>query len=204
MNEDRNTEVAQKFTGKAATVYYVKRIVAGKYQIGIPFVRTFSIPMDLIHLDKSWILSVVNVMEDDDKCYFIIDPKDHTKGILLDEFRGLDFNTYAKEALKSKDCPSSIFYGALGLTGEAGEVSDKIKKYWRDYIYMSQRVDDELALMTHDIKDGILKEMGDVLWYLAFLANALNVDLQSVAQGNIRKIQSRVKNGTIHGEGDDR
>lgn len=200
-----NTEVAQNFTGKSTTVYYVRRIVAGKYQIGIPFVRTFSMPMDLIRLDKSWILSVVNVMEDGDTCYFIIDPKDQTKGILLDEIRGLDFNTYAKEALKSKDCPDSIFYGALGLTGEAGEVSDKIKKYWRDILYRSPGVhEDELTLMPGAVKEGILKEMGDVLWYLAYLADAMKVSLQSVAQGNIRKIQSRVQNGTIHGEGDDR
>lgn len=200
-----NTEVAQNFTGKSTTVYYVRRIAAGKYQIGIPFVRTFSMPMDLIRLDKSWILSVVNVMEDDTTCYFIIDPKDQTKGILLDEIRGLDFNTYAKEALKSKDCPDSIFYGALGLTGEAGEVSDKIKKYWRDILYRSPGLhEDELTLMPGAVKEGILKEMGDVLWYLAYLADAMKVDLQSVAQGNIQKIQSRVQNGTIHGEGDDR
>ena len=85
-----------------------------------------------------------------------------------------------------------ITYPALGLAGEAGEVADKVKKIYRD------RRDDAR------FKGDIAKEIGDVLWYCAALADDLGYSLQQIAEMNIYKLQCRMNKGTIIGDGDDR
>ncbi|NJP37906.1 nucleoside triphosphate pyrophosphohydrolase family protein [Alkalicoccus luteus] len=73
-----------------------------------------------------------------------------------------------------------INYG-LGLTGEAGEVADMIKK--------SQ-------FHGHDIpKEEIEKELGDVLWYLSQIARVSGINLADVAEGNIEKLKRRYPQG---------
>jgi NTP pyrophosphatase (non-canonical NTP hydrolase) len=75
------------------------------------------------------------------------------------------------------------------LTGEAGEVAEKVKKMVRDG--------------TLDT-EGLKKELGDVLWYLAALASDLGVTLEEVAAGNVTKLRSRAERGVIGGSGDNR
>lgn len=70
---------------------------------------------------------------------------------------------------------------ALGVAGEAGEVADHIKKHLGH--------DHELD------RDKVIKELGDVLWYVATLSNALGVTLQQVAQRNIDKLKARYPDG---------
>ena len=77
----------------------------------------------------------------------------------------------------------------LGLASEAGEVADKVKKWIRDG--------------TVD-KAAISKELGDVLWYIAVLANDLGFPLSEVAKVNLDKLNKRQKDGTIKGSGDNR
>lgn len=89
---------------------------------------------------------------------------------------------------------TGVTYCILGLTGEAGEVADKVKKILRD----------QGGTLTSGLRDGLIKEMGDVLWYLTALANELNVSLENVAQTNIDKIKGRTERGTRQGSGDDR
>ena len=50
----------------------------------------------------------------------------------------------------------------------------------------------------------IALELGDVLWYIAQLATELGLDLDAVAEGNLRKLGSRAQRGTLQGEGDHR
>lgn len=83
-----------------------------------------------------------------------------------------------------------IFYPALGLAGEVGEVCEKIKKNIRD-----GRVLD---------KDDLTKELGDVLWYLSALAGDLGIDLEDVAFKNYEKLKSRMERNVISGSGDNR
>ena len=78
---------------------------------------------------------------------------------------------------------------ALGLTGEAGEVSEKIKKLFRD-----NRIDD----------DAVLKELGDVLFYTVALSNIFGGSLIKIIELNMEKLNARVKNGTLQGSGDNR
>lgn len=87
----------------------------------------------------------------------------------------------------------ALSYVGLGL-GEAGEVQGKIKKILRD--------DD--GIVTQEKREEIGKEIGDVLWYLARLAEELNYELGDLAQQNLEKLESRKKRGVIAGSGDNR
>ena len=82
-----------------------------------------------------------------------------------------------------------LIENALGLTGEAGEVSEKIKKLFRD-----NRIDD----------DAVLKELGDVLFYTVALSNIFGGSLIKIIELNMEKLNARVKNGTLQGSGDNR
>lgn len=83
----------------------------------------------------------------------------------------------------------ALAYTALGLTGEAGEFSEKVKKRIRDGVF-----DARLAA----------KELGDVLWYLTASAKELGYSLQDIAEMNMVKLLSRKERGTLHGSGDTR
>lgn len=82
-----------------------------------------------------------------------------------------------------------LAYTALGLTGEAGEFSEKVKKWIRDGVF-----DKRLAA----------KELGDVLWYLTASANELGYTLQDIAEMNMVKLFERKRQNLIKGNGDDR
>lgn len=88
----------------------------------------------------------------------------------------------------------SWVYPVLGLEGEAGEVADKFKKIIRD----------KGGMLTNEDEKEILKEMGDVLWYLAETAGALGVSLSKVAEININKLTSRKERDELSGSGDNR
>lgn len=82
----------------------------------------------------------------------------------------------------------------LGLVGEAGETADKIKKVLRD----------ENGTMSDEDRESIVKELGDVLWYIAAISRYLKTDLSEVAEGNIKKLESRYQRNKLHGAGDER
>lgn len=88
----------------------------------------------------------------------------------------------------------AITYPVLGLNGEAGEVAEKVKKIIRDKDGVLDQTD----------VDEILKEAGDVLWYLASLASELGYSLEEVAKRNIEKLSSRKERGVLSGSGDNR
>jgi NTP pyrophosphatase (non-canonical NTP hydrolase) len=85
-----------------------------------------------------------------------------------------------------------ITYCTLGLIGEAGEVANKWKKYFRDDVPLEQIIDTMRA------------ELGDVLWYMANLAAELGISLGEIAEGNLLKLSSRAGRGTLTGSGDHR
>ena len=87
-----------------------------------------------------------------------------------------------------------IGYKALGLTGEAGEVADKIKKIYRDKDG-NFNVTDELE---------IAKELGDCLWYISRIADAIGFELSGIAKLNVDKLSKRKSEGKLHGSGDNR
>lgn len=110
------------------------------------------------------------------------------------EKKELTLNEYQKLALETAIYPQPIIYPTLGLTGEAGEVSDKVKKVLRD----------NNSIFTDDKKTEIAKEIGDVLWYCATLSHDIGYTLEEIAQMNYDKLQSRQLRGKLHGSGDNR
>jgi NTP pyrophosphatase (non-canonical NTP hydrolase) len=108
----------------------------------------------------------------------------------------MTLNEYQEKAVSTAIFPQqhALAYLALGLTGESGEVAEKIKKILRDkngYLKQEDRIE-------------IAKEMGDALWYLGNLAEFLGVDLSYVAQLNVDKLASRKARSKLGGSGDNR
>jgi NTP pyrophosphatase (non-canonical NTP hydrolase) len=107
----------------------------------------------------------------------------------------MDMNDYQAQARTTAIYPEDLglIYTALGLTGESGEVAEKVKKMVRDGTELNIVKKGEIAL-----------ELGDVLWYIANLAHEIGVSLETIAKTNIKKINNRAKNDTIKGSGDQR
>lgn len=110
----------------------------------------------------------------------------------------MTFDEYQKLALttvQSHPDPlmnKTIF--AMGVAGEAGEVVEKWKKI---VAYKKGKVSQE------DLKE-FKKELGDVVWYTAVMANSLGLSFDEVMQLNIDKLRDRKKRGVIKGKGDNR
>lgn len=83
----------------------------------------------------------------------------------------------------------ALAYCALGLTGEAGEYAEKVKKLLRDGTF-------DRTLMA--------KELGDVLWYITRSANELGYSLSEIAQINFDKLKDRAERNVLSGSGDTR
>lgn len=82
----------------------------------------------------------------------------------------------------------------LGLAGESGEFADKIKKLLRD----------KNAQLDETDRQELVKELGDLLWYVAILAEYLNEPLEDVAIKNVEKLSKRHQAGKLSGSGDNR
>lgn len=108
----------------------------------------------------------------------------------------MTINEYQDGALTTAIYPQdkAIIYPTLGLTGEAGEVADKVKKVIRD---ADQQFTDEK-------KHQIALELGDVMWYAATLAHDLGYTLDDICQMNLDKLASRKMRNQLHGSGDER
>jgi NTP pyrophosphatase (non-canonical NTP hydrolase) len=119
-------------------------------------------------------------------------PGHHQKGVLR-----MEFNEYQRLAIRTAVYPCigrNYVYPTLGLAGEAGEVAERVKKIFRD----------SNGEMTAEQKELLVKELGDVLWYVSALAHELYIDLDEVAQQNLRKLHDRKERNMIHGSGDKR
>lgn len=88
----------------------------------------------------------------------------------------------------------NLYYPALGLAGEAGEVCEKIKKIMRD----------QKGYCTEEDAEEISKELGDVLWYLSTLATEINISLSTIAEDNLKKLADRKERNMLSGSGDNR
>jgi NTP pyrophosphatase (non-canonical NTP hydrolase) len=111
----------------------------------------------------------------------------------------MTFNNFQTNASRTAFYPrvfknQGLYYTALGLVGEAGEIANKVKKIMRD----NNGNLEELA------KADIFNELGDVLWYCASLADELGVNLEDVAKLNLIKLEDRMNRCKIQGSGDKR
>jgi len=97
----------------------------------------------------------------------------------------------------------ALLYPALGLAGEAGEVAEKVKKLWRDDEIV-WTADDLIEQLPHEKAKAIAHELGDVMWYVANIANDIGYSLEEIADMNITKLSDRYERGAIKGSGDNR
>ncbi len=97
----------------------------------------------------------------------------------------MNVNDYQKLAMRTLnpeiDKKELILNAAMGLCGESGEVIDLVKKH----LFQGHDLDDEK----------LIKELGDVAWYLAEAATALNVNLSEILEKNIKKLENRFPDG---------
>lgn len=120
---------------------------------------------------------------------------------MSEEVLNVTFNEYQKEAIRLATYPnvgSNMVYPAMGIAGEAGEACDKVKKFWRNHNSM------DVVDTTAEWRVELAKELGDVLWYVAALADEIGWSLEDVALVNIHKLTDRHKRGVLKSEGDNR
>ena len=86
----------------------------------------------------------------------------------------------------------SWVFALVGLLGETGELSEKLKKIMRDK-------DGEISDTDKDL---ISKEQGDTLWYNAQICTKIGTSFGDSAKGNLIKLQDRKERNKIHGSGD--
>ena len=95
----------------------------------------------------------------------------------VNEYQRLAMMTLNPELSKRDVLINSV----MGLCGESGEAIDIIKK-WMAH--------------GHELdKDHLVKELGDIAWYLAEAATALDMDLEDILQANIEKLKKRYPEG---------
>jgi NTP pyrophosphatase (non-canonical NTP hydrolase) len=106
----------------------------------------------------------------------------------------MELSSYQKNitatATYPRELEGGVFYTALGLAGEVGELLNKVKKVARD----NAKID----------KEDLASEIGDILWYLSQLSTELGIDMDYVAEHNLEKVKSRKERGMIGGSGDNR
>ena len=95
----------------------------------------------------------------------------------INEYQQLAMTTLNKEMTK-KDM---LINGVMGLCGESGEAIDIVKKH---------------LAQGHELdREKLIKELGDIAWYLAEMATVLDTTLEEVLEKNIEKLKKRYPEG---------
>ena len=97
----------------------------------------------------------------------------------------MEINEYQKLAMvtlnKKLDKKEILTNSVMGLCGESGEAIDLVKKH----LFHGHELD----------RDALVKELGDVAWYLAEAAEALEIPLEEIFERNIEKLKKRYPEG---------
>lgn len=99
-----------------------------------------------------------------------------SRSMNLDEYQSL-----ARRTMGPRTHQDQLANAALGLTGEAGEVADMLKKH----LFHAHPLD----------RDAMVKELGDCMWYVAAMATALDIPLSEIGERNIEKLRKRYPEG---------
>lgn len=129
---------------------------------------------------------------------------------LLDQpaFRkGLD--VYQSFAIQNANWPGKgtalgLSYIAGKLNGEAGEMAGQVFKSWRDDDLIETLPSGSIVTDTlpPERREKVVKELQDVLWYVAAMAAELGLPLSGLALGNLENLAGRTERGTLQGDGE--
>ena len=139
--------------------------------------------MDYMSADSASLWRVVDTQPEDDT---------QPDAVRVGDVTPLTMDTYQQQAAKTAVYPDdqATNYLVAGLAGEVGELASIFTKHWRG--------DGDL---NHD---HAAAELGDILWFVAMLAEWLDTDLSEVAQRNLTKLADRAERGKLKGSGDNR
>ena len=116
----------------------------------------------------------------------------------------MNMDDYAEQAMETAIYPDKLIYPMLGLQGEVGELSEKLKKYFRDEVVDILAMEEPEEEISAELRLEMAKECGDILWYLTAICNDLGYCLSEVADLNLNKLKSRAKRNKLRGSGDNR
>jgi NTP pyrophosphatase (non-canonical NTP hydrolase) len=118
-----------------------------------------------------------------------------TDELSLNEYQDLALDTMFVGAEWQDD----VNHFAFGLAAEVGEISTLLQKFYRgDSKY------NNFGEYTPYVTESMRKELGDVLWHVAALAETFGWSLEEIATENVEKLQKRKAAGVLKGDGDDR
>ena len=122
---------------------------------------------------------------------------DYLSEINATVYSDTSFNDYQQATSQTAKYPPSqaLEYLSLGIASEAGEVAGKMKKWIRD---------GDSKMTREEWVQAMSSEIGDVLWYVARLADELGLSLSEIAEENMAKLLDRNARGVIGGSGDNR
>ena len=102
----------------------------------------------------------------------------------------MTLNEYQMLAMRYRLPSANQTYALLGLSGEVGELHGHVAKAYRDNTGLD--------------RDYCRKELGDILWFVAAIADDMGFDLKDIATTNLNKLESRKARNAIQGNGDNR
>lgn len=108
----------------------------------------------------------------------------------------MTLNDYQTQARTFRMATADDTYAQLNLAGEVGELLSLIAKARRDGL----KSEEEADAYFRNVK----KELGDILWQVAAIADDNGYTLEEIAHGNIDKLSSRKSRNVISGSGDNR
>lgn len=104
------------------------------------------------------------------------------QGMTLDGYQEAAARTGGRDLAGTPEAiRKGLSCAGLGLCGEAGEAADIIKKFLHHGVPLDE--------------EGLHKELGDTLWYLAHACNVLGWSLESIAESNLAKLRKRYPDG---------
>jgi NTP pyrophosphatase (non-canonical NTP hydrolase) len=124
-----------------------------------------------------------------------------------------EYQDLAMDFAITQDIETNVSHFGFGLCAEAGEVATIFQKYFRG----DERYNDpsfwgedtpvdfnDWDTFTPEARSMVEKELGDVLWHVAALADSFGLSLEDIARTNLQKLSKRKSEGKLKGDGDNR
>lgn len=103
----------------------------------------------------------------------------------------MKLNEYQDKAMSYRLPTANETYAVMGLVGEVGEFYSILAKEARDGV-------------KAETAENLMKELGDILWFVAAISHDFGLSLNELAKLNLEKLEGRKNRGTIQGKGDNR